>query len=113
MSIEGFREYCLSLEGTIEEMKWDRLCFTIEGKIFVILDVEAQCFSLKCEPDVFDNLVALDGCIQAPHFAKRQWVCINGFSILSPHDLKQLIRQSRCLVISKLSKSIQRKYGIA
>ena len=40
MDVETFREYCLSLPGTTEGMKWDHLCFMIEEKIFVIIALD-------------------------------------------------------------------------
>ncbi len=112
MNIESFREYCLSLPGTTEGMKWEHLCFMIEEKIFVIIAIdEGNSFSTKCTPDEFDELVAHDGIKQAHHMAKRQWVHIDNLEILNDVDLKKRVETSRALVLAKLPKKIQEKYN--
>jgi len=111
MDIETFREYCLSLPGTTEGMKWEHLCFMIEEKIFVIIAIdEGNSFSTKCTPEEFDELTAHDGIRQAYHMAKRQWVQIANLDVLNDEALKQRVQTSRALVLSKLSKKIQEAY---
>jgi len=111
MDIESFREYCLSLPGTTEGMKWDHLCFMIEEKIFVILAIDdGNRFSTKCTPEEFDELTARDGIKQAYHLAKRQWVQIENLDVLNDVDLKKRVERSRELVLAKLPKKIQAKY---
>lgn len=111
MDIESFREFCLSLPGTTEDMKWEHLCFMIEEKIFVIIAIdEGNSFSTKCSPEEFDELTARDGIHQAHHMAKRQWVMIENLEVLNDAELKQRVLTSRALVLSKLSKKIQEKY---
>ena len=112
MDIESFREYCLSLPGTTEGMKWGYLCFMIEEKIFVIIDVDGDNgFSTKCSPEEFDELTARDGVQQAYHLAKRQWVQVANLAVLNDAELKKRIRTSRALVLAKLPKKIQEKYN--
>lgn len=111
MDIETFREYCLSLPGTTEGMKWDHLCFMIEEKIFVILAIDdGNRFSTKCTPEEFDELTARDGIKQAYHFAKRQWVQIENLEVLNDVELKKRVERSRELVLAKLPKKTQTKY---
>ncbi|WP_316736456.1 MmcQ/YjbR family DNA-binding protein [Pedobacter aquatilis] len=111
MDIESFREYCLSLPGTTEGMKWDHLCFMIEEKIFVIADIDTGSrFSIKCNPDDFDALTARDGIAQAYHLAKRQWIQIENLDVLNDKELKARVADSRALVLAKLPKKIQAKY---
>lgn len=111
MDIESFREFCLSLPGTTEGMKWDHLCFMIEEKIFVIMDLDTQAFSTKCKPEEFDELAAKDGIGQAYHMAKRQWVQVENLEVLNDADLKRRVERSRELVLAKLPKRVQEKYG--
>ena len=112
MDIESFREYCLSLPGTTEGMKWDHLCFMIEEKIFVILAIDdGNRFSTKCTPEEFDELTARDGIKQAYHLTKRQWVQIENLDVLNDKELKQRVERSRELVLAKLPKKIQAKYA--
>lgn len=111
MDIESFREYCLSLPGTTEGMKWDHLCFMIEEKIYVIVAIDSgSSFSIKCNPDDFDALTARDGIAQAYHLAKRQWIQVASLDVLNDKELKSLVAQSRALVLAKLSKKTQAKY---
>ncbi|MNJ93038.1 hypothetical protein D3C87_107170 [compost metagenome] len=111
MDIESFREYCLSLPGTTEGMKWDHLCFMIEEKIFVILAIDdGNRFSTKCTPEEFDELAARDGIKQAYHLAKRQWVQIENLDVLNDIELKKRVERSRELVLAKLPKKVQAKY---
>lgn len=110
MDIEQFRAFCLSLYGTTEGMKWERLCFMVEGKIFVVVDLENNAFAFKCTPEVFDTLVERDGFMQAAHFAKRQWLRVENFNMLSSSELRNLAEDSRDLVIAKLPKKLKEKY---
>ena len=111
MDIETFRNYCLSLPGTTEGMKWEHLCFMIEEKIFVIIDIdEGNRFSTKCTSEEFDELTARDGIEQAYHLAKRQWVQIANLEVLNDLELKERIENSRTLVLAKLPKKVQENY---
>jgi predicted DNA-binding protein (MmcQ/YjbR family) len=110
MDIETFRDYCLSLIGTTEGMKWEHLCFMIEEKIFVLASLEDGALCFKCDPNDFDELVARHGISQAPHFARRQWIAIESLEVLSDNELKDRIAKSRLLVLKKLSKKLQAQY---
>lgn len=111
MNIETFREYCLSLPGTTEGMKWDHLCFMIEEKIFVIVAIDdGNRFSTKCTPEEFEELIARDGIQQAYHMAKKQWVQIADLEVLSVSELKNRVETSRALVLAKLPKKVRDKY---
>jgi len=112
MDIETFREFCLSLPGTTEGMKWDHLCFMIEEKIFVIIAIDdGNRFSTKCTPEEFDELTARDGIQQAFHLAKRQWVQVENLEVLNDDELKERVETSRALVLAKLPKKIREKYN--
>jgi predicted DNA-binding protein (MmcQ/YjbR family) len=110
MDIETFRDYCLSLNGTTEGMKWDHLCFMIEEKIFVLASLDDGVLCFKCDPDDFDALVARHGISQAPHFARRQWIAVESLDVLPDKELKERISTSRLRVLKKLSKKTQAKY---
>lgn len=114
MDIESFREYCLSLPGTTEGMKWEHLCFMIEEKIFVIATLDnGNSFSIKVNPEDFDELVARDGIMQAPHLARRQWIRVSDLNVFSLKELQERVKRSRDLVLAKLPKKIQEKYKIS
>ncbi|MCJ0742516.1 MmcQ/YjbR family DNA-binding protein [Pedobacter montanisoli] len=111
MNIESLREFCLSLLGTTEDIKWEHLCFLIEEKIFIIIAIDDHCrFSVKCNPEEFDELVARPGIKQASHMAKRQWIEVENLEVLKEEELKQRIQDSRALILAKLPKKTQAKY---
>lgn len=111
MDIEMFREYCLSLPGTTEEVKWgDCLCFMIEKKIYAIYSLDAATLALKCNPEEFEELIARDGIEQDWHLAKRQWIGLADLEVLSVPELKSRIAESRGFVLKKLPKKIQENY---
>lgn len=112
MNIESFREYCLSLPGTTEGMKWDHLCFMIEEKIYIIIAIDEGCrFSIKCNPEHFDELTARDGIAQAYHLAKRQWIMVENLEVFNDQELKARVADSRAMVLAKLPKKTQAKYS--
>lgn len=110
MDIESFRDYCLGLSGTTEGMKWEHLCFMIEEKIFVIIDLDSHGFAMKCTPDEFEELTARDGIKQASHFARKQWVSVKSLEVMPAKELMERIERSRALVLARLPKKIQMKY---
>jgi predicted DNA-binding protein (MmcQ/YjbR family) len=110
MNIESFRDYCLSLPGTTEGLKWEHLCFMIEEKIFVLVDLHTHGFCMKCDVEDFEELAARDGIMQAPHFARKQWVFVDGLEVFNKKELEERVVQSRALVLAKLPKKTQAKY---
>lgn len=113
MDIEALRDYCLNLAGTTEDVKWeDHLCFSIENKMYVMGSLEPpHGFSIKIDPDEFDELIARNGIKQPPYLAKRHWIYVENLEVLSDIELKQRIADSRALVLSKLTKKVQEKYA--
>ncbi|WP_256007568.1 MmcQ/YjbR family DNA-binding protein [Pedobacter deserti] len=111
MDIETFRDHCLALPGTTEGMKWDHLCFMLEEKIFVLVLLEDGHFCMKCNPEEFDALAARPGIRQAPHFARRQWIEVEGLEVMPDQELLKRVKESRELVLIKLSKKLQQKYA--
>jgi predicted DNA-binding protein (MmcQ/YjbR family) len=106
MNIEWMRRYCLSLPHATETLQWEALVFKIGGKIFTIAALEPQktwlCF--KVTPEDFDELVEREGIIQAPYFARHQWVALETEDVLSAAELKRFVRKSYDLVVAKLPK---------
>ncbi|MEJ5963550.1 MmcQ/YjbR family DNA-binding protein [Pedobacter immunditicola] len=112
MDIEKLREFCLSLPGTTEGLKWgDHLCFMIAEKMYLISSLDDTSFSIKCDPEDFDELVAREGIEQAAYMAKRQWVKVASLDLMTDEELKERIKKSRALVLSKLTKKLQALYG--
>ena len=99
MNIEEVREYALSLPGTTEDQAYgeDWVLFRIEGKIFLHIWLDAPEPSCAIRP--------------AYHLNKVHWSDV----LLEEIDsdmVKDLIRQSYQLVLSKLPKRLREKYRI-
>lgn len=106
------REYCLSLPGTEEEIKWEEnLCFMIEKKIFLIYSLTNSGLALKCNREEFEELTARDGIHQAWHFAKGQWIGVDSLEVMPVSELKKRVAESREMVLRKLTKKLQEKYN--
>ena len=112
MSLSWVRSFCRQLPGATEEMKWEKLAFCIDGKIFAILSLEPDdvmlCF--KCPPEAFGELTELPGIIQAPYFARRQWVALEPTAALPRNLLAPLLRTSYELVLAKLPRYRQAQF---
>ncbi|MGY3055348.1 putative DNA-binding protein (MmcQ/YjbR family) [Pedobacter sp. UYEF25] len=112
MNIETLREFCLRIPGTTEGMKWGTLCFMVEDKIFIIINLEGgSSFSVKCEVENFESLTEHPGISQAYHLAKRHWIQVQHFEEFDDKRTEQLILHSRKLVLAKLSKKVQQHYA--
>lgn len=111
MNTEQLLDYCLSLKGAQEGVKWDdHLCFMIMEKIFCITgfnDTDIVCF--KVSPEDFTILTERDGIKQAPHFARGQWVAVEKRSLLKNAEWKEYLQKSYTLVKSKLTKKQQKE----
>ncbi|MBL4656108.1 MAG: MmcQ/YjbR family DNA-binding protein [Bacteroidia bacterium] len=112
MNIEQLREFCLSLPGVTEDMKWgDHLCFCVAEKIFLIvgLDENPLKASFKVPTEQFDELIAIDYFKQAPYLAKRQWVHISDINKLNVEKWEHYAYQSYEIIKSKLPKKTQKE----
>lgn len=114
MDIEQLRDFCLSLPATTEGVKWDHhLAFMVGGKMYAITTLEGEYrTSMKVRPEGFDDLVARPGMMQAPYFAKRQWVLVQAGNDLQLAEWKTLLREAYDLVRVKLTKKLQRELGL-
>jgi predicted DNA-binding protein (MmcQ/YjbR family) len=107
MNIEWLRRYCMSLPHATETVQWGaHLVFKIAGKVFAVLALEPAkvWLSFKCKPEEFVELVERTGIIQAPYFARNQWVALETEDALTASEIKNLVRQSYRLVVEKLPK---------
>lgn len=112
MDAEQLRDYCLSLPGVTESMKWgDHLCFCVAEKIFLIvgLDNHPVTASFKVTAQDFAELSASPGFSQAPYLARGQWVLLKDIELLSDAAWKKYAAQSYALVKAKLPKKLQQQ----
>ena len=114
MNIEDVREYALTLAGANEDMPYgpDWLIFRIEGKIFLHIWLESPepTCAVKLEPELGQSLREhFDGVRPAYHLNKTHWNDIY-LDRIDDELIKQWIRQSYELVLSKLPKKLREKY---
>ncbi len=106
MQIEWLTQFCLSLPGAKEEIKWVKdLCFTVGGKLFCVTGLEGEFqFSFKVDDEIFEELSNLDGFAPAPYMARAKWVLVTNPSRLSRKEAEGYIRRSHELVVARLPR---------
>lgn len=111
MNTEQLQDFCMSLPGTEEGIKWeDRLCFMIAERMFCITGFNDNSnITFKIAPEEFDILTERDGVVQAKYFARRQWVSVEKRNALKKKEWEEYLTKSYELVKSKLPKKIQRE----
>ena len=115
MNIEEVREYALSLPGTTEDQAYgaDWVLFRIEGKIFlhIWLNAPEPTCAVKLPPEQGQKpRDHYDGIRPAPHFNKVHWNDVF-LDEIDGDMVKDLVRQSYLLVLSKLPKRLRDKYS--
>lgn len=121
MNIEQVREYTLSLYGVTEDQPFgdDIITFRLEGKIFVCLwlgggkhDMKnpSPRIALKLTPERNEELRELFAAVTpAWHWNKKHWSNVY-YEELEDEQVEEWIRESYCLIASKLPKAIRQKY---
>jgi predicted DNA-binding protein (MmcQ/YjbR family) len=111
MRLDRLQSFVLSLPQTTFVKQWGEcLVHKVAGKMFLIIVLDGEIIEaiiFKCTPDEFDELTELDGVVQAPYCAKRNWVRVADLAVLPEKDLHHRIRHSYDLVIAKLPKKVQ------
>ncbi len=106
MNVEQIREYCILKEDVEESLPFgpDTLVFKVEGKIFLLLplDAEQPQFNVKCDPDKAEELRAEYTCVlPGYHMNKKHWNTIIVDGSASSAILKEWIDDSYDLVKKK------------
>lgn len=107
MTLEELRLFCLSLPGVTEDIKWDHhLCFSVGEKLFIVTspDEFPITASFKTTSELFETYCAHDGFIQAPYFARNQWLFIDNIERLPDDEWKMLLQTAYHLIFAKLTK---------
>ncbi len=112
MDLEDIRQFCLSLPGTTEDIKWeDHLCFNIGGKMYVITSLSGETtMTVKVADEDFDALVTKPGISKAPYIGRYKWILLEDYTVIDTKQLKSFMRQSYDLIKSKLPKKIIRQW---
>jgi predicted DNA-binding protein (MmcQ/YjbR family) len=113
MRLDRLKAFALALPQTTVVSQWGGLVFKVAGKVFLIIPLDGGVtngLTLKCTPEEFDELTALDGIGQAPYCAKRLWIRIEEETLPEPELLRR-IRRSFDLVVAKLPKKVRATLG--
>jgi len=111
MNIEQLRDFCLSLPGSTEDIKWGAdLCFCVGSKMFCVTGADsiAGGLSLKCTPEKFDELIEREGIDPAAYVGRYKWVRIADLEAVTTAELKSLVEQSYQLVFDKLPPKVKK-----
>ncbi|MEP1094562.1 MAG: MmcQ/YjbR family DNA-binding protein [Cyclobacteriaceae bacterium] len=110
MGIEEIREYCLSLPGTTEGMKWgEHLTFMVGTKMYAIfgLDQTPINASFKVSDEGFEKMSGQPGMKPAPYLARNKWIAIEDIGFLNEQKWKEILENSYMIIKKKLPKKVQ------
>lgn len=107
--VDQLREYCLSLPGATEDIKWENdLVFCIGGKMFCVAGLEHPLrFSFKVPDEEFEEISNRVGFQPAPYLARAKWVLLTKPAQLGHKEWKEFVKNSYELVKKKLPKKLQ------
>ena len=111
MTLDHFREHCLSFKGTTEELPIDEntLVFKVVGKMFAFCNMMTFEFcNLKCDPE--KAIMLREEFIEvtpAWHMNKKHWNSVSFIGDLNDHQIEQWIKDSYNLVVNNLPKKLK------
>ena len=109
MNAEEVRQFCTSLPGATEDVKWEKdLCFLVGEKMFAVIALDGSTgMSFKVEEEQFHQLIEQDDFGPAPYLARYKWVYTKDYKQVPNDKLKQFIQESYQLIRAKLPKKIR------
>lgn len=111
MTLEFFRNHCLSLPGVTEDTPFDptTLCFRVGGKIFAIMDMEVfEYVNLKCDPERSVELrERYDGITPGYHMNKKLWNSVSVSGNVPDPLILELAVHSYELIRDSLPKKVR------
>lgn len=115
MKYEWLNEYCLSKKGTIKDFKveWDATRYLIGGKMFAMQGGDKYnkaIITLKCDPLFTRSLrEQYQHIVPGYYMNKEHWNSLYLDGDVPDDVLKQMIDMSYELVLSNLSKKVQKE----
>jgi len=111
MNVEEYRDYCLSFPCTSESFPFNEtvLVFKVLDKMFSLADIESyNGINVKCDPEKAIELrEEYYGVTSAFHMSKVHWNTIAVDGSISDSLIKDWIKDSYELVVSKMTKKKQ------
>ena len=116
MDADALRTLCLRFPGAVEERPFgpETTVFKVERKIFLlsVLDAEPLRMSVKCEPELAEQLRASHPAIvPGYHLNKRHWNTVTLDGSLPDQLVRDLVEDSYDLVVSALPRRVQAQLG--
>ena len=116
MTARALRKLCLSFPGAAEERPFgpQTTTFKVEGKIFAISQLESTPLevSLKCEPELAEQLRASHASIRAGyHLNKRHWNTVTLDGEVGDAMVRDMIEDSYDLVVAALPRRVRESLG--
>jgi predicted DNA-binding protein (MmcQ/YjbR family) len=110
VTARALRTLCLSFTGAGEEFPFgpETSVFKVAGKMFALSQLERRPLrvSLKCEPDLADQLrLAHDAINPGYHLNKRHWNTVTLDGSLPDRMVRDLIEDSYDLVVAGLPRA--------
>ena len=111
MTLDHFREHCLSLKGITEQLPFDEntLVFKIMGKMFALCNMMTFEFTnLKCDPEKAIVLREEHSEVNpAWHMNKKHWNSVSFIGDLSDKQIEQWVKDSYNLVVKNMPKKLR------
>lgn len=118
MDIETFRKYCLSFDGAMEKLPFEKatsqydkdlLVFYIAEKWFCFVNIDKFDFcDLKCDPEELKELQEkYQGITPGYHMNKKHWISVNFNSDVPDSIIKELVQKSYELIVASLPLKVQ------
>jgi len=109
MTVDSFREYCLSKPQATEGAPFgqDNIVFKITGKMFALLalDEVPTRVNLKCDPDLALELRDRYEQVEPGyHMNKKHWNTVVLDGVIPEREVKEMIDHSYELVVQSLPK---------
>jgi len=113
MTLDHFREYCLSFKGTTEELPFDEntLVFKVLGKMFALCNMMSFEFTnLKCDHEKAVNLREEHTAVTpAWQMNKKHWNSVSFMGDLSDQQIENWIEDSYNLVVKNMPKKLRKQ----
>ncbi len=116
MKLSAIKKYCTNLPHATADVKWEiDHVYSIGGKMFAIATENKSrgtfvCF--KVDDDRFLEFTDRPGFIPAPYLARAKWVQLNNLDAVTDAELKALLKRAYDIVAIKLTKKLQREFGL-
>ena len=113
MNIEQYRDYCIAKKGVTECFPFDEttLVFKVMNKMFALTGIEKfEFINLKCDPEKAIELrEEFTGVSGAYHMSKVHWNSVSTEGDISDKLIYQWIDDSYELIVSSLTKKLQKE----